>query len=133
MVRHGIKPTSNRILVGRALAESSRPMSLSEIEQSLDTVDKSGIFRSLTLFKEHHMVHVIEDGGDGVKYELCLSESHCEEGEEEDDDLHVHFHCEKCGHTFCLYDTPIPQVELPEGFSKTSANYIIKGICPQCS
>jgi len=128
IIRHGIKPTPNRVLVARELQECSRPVSLAELEQRVDSIDKSGIFRCLVLFRDHHLVHAIDDGGEGVKYELCHSED-CER----DDDLHVHFHCERCGETFCLEDTPIPGVDLPEGFSRRSANYIIKGICPDCS
>ena len=76
--RHGIKPTSNRIVVVRALETAGRPLSLLELETKIQTIDKSGVFRALTLFREHHLVHVIEDGGDGVRYELCHShESLC--------------------------------------------------------
>ncbi len=124
---HGVKPTANRIVVVKALEAAGRPMSLSELEYKILTIDKSGVFRALTLFKEHHLVHVIEDGGDGVRYELC----HSHDGEV-DDDLHVHFYCERCRRTYCLEDIPIPEVVLPAGFEMTSVNFMVKGICPQC-
>ena len=73
LVAHDIKPTANRIVVAKTLAAAERPMSLSELEYKILSIDKSGVFRALTLFREHHLVHVIEDGGDGVRYELCLS------------------------------------------------------------
>ena len=122
-----MKPTANRIVVVKALEAAGRPMSLSELEYKILTIDKSGVFRALTLFKEHHLVHVIEDGGDGVRYELC----HSHDGEV-DDDLHVHFYCERCRRTYCLEDIPIPEVALPAGFEMTSVNFMVKGICPQC-
>ncbi len=124
---HGVKPTANRIVVVKALEAAGRPMSLSELEYKILTIDKSGVFRALTLFKEHHLVHVIEDGGDGVRYELC----HSHDGEV-DDDLHVHFYCERCRRTYCLEDIPIPEVALPAEFEMTSVNFMVKGICPQC-
>ena len=127
MESHGIKPTANRIVVANALLSSLRPMSLSELEDKILTIDKSGIFRTLTLFKEHHFVHVIEDGGDGVRYEICHSHSH-----EHDDDVHVHFFCEQCQKTFCLDNIKIPQVDLPDGYEMTTVNYVIKGCCPTC-
>lgn len=127
MESHGIKPTANRIVVANALLSSLRPMSLSELEYKILTIDKSGIFRTLTLFKEHHFVHVIEDGGDGVRYEICHSHSH-----EHDDDVHVHFFCEQCQKTFCLDNIKIPQVDLPDGYEMTTVNYVIKGWCPTC-
>ena len=124
---HGIKPTANRIVVVRELAAAGRPLTLSELEYRILSIDKSGVFRALTLFRDHHLVHTIEDGGSGRRYELCQSHS-----DDEDDDLHVHFFCEQCQRTYCLDTVPVPQVGLPEGFEMQSANYIVKGICPMC-
>ena len=125
---HGIKPTANRIVVVKTLAEAAQPMSLSELEYEILSIDKSGVFRALTLFREHHLVHVLEDGGDGVRYELCYSH----DGHEHDDDQHVHFYCEQCHRTFCIHDVPIPAVTLPDGYTLTSINYMAKGLCPAC-
>ena len=49
MRAHDIRPTANRILVAETLAAAGRPLSLMELEEQLETVDKSGIFRSLEL------------------------------------------------------------------------------------
>jgi len=125
---HHVKPTANRIVVVRALAAASRPLLLSELEAKIGTIDKSGIFRTLTVFKENHLVHLVEDGCQGVRYELCHSHH-----ADEDDDMHVHFHCEQCHRTFCLDNTPIPTIDLPEGYRMSSANYVVKGICPECA
>ena len=129
LIAHDIKPTANRIVVAKTLAAAERPMSLTELEYTILSIDKSGVFRALTLFREHHLVHVIEDGGDGVRYELC----HSHDGHAEDDDQHVHFYCERCHRTFCLTDMPIPTVQLPPGYRLTSINYMAKGLCPECS
>lgn len=126
--KHGIRPTSNRIVVLKALAAAMNPSSISDLENKIVTIDKSGIFRSLMLFREHRLVHVLEDGDGGVKYELCLSND-----EDEDEDMHVHFYCEQCHRLFCLHDMPVPQVDLPEGYSMTTVNYVVKGTCPQCA
>lgn len=125
----GIRPTSNRILVVKALAAADRPMSLSELEYKILTVDKSGIFRALSLFREQRLVHVIEDGSDGVRYELCMSHG----GDGDDEDMHVHFYCEACHRTFCLDNVPVPQVELPRGYVRNTVNYMVKGLCPECA
>jgi Fur family ferric uptake transcriptional regulator len=126
--RHGIKPTSNRIVVLKALAGEKHPTSISDLERTIVTIDKSGIFRSLTLFRDHHLVHALENGDGKMKYELCLSQD-----EDEDDDTHVHFYCEQCHRLFCFHEMPVPQVDLPEGYVMTTANYMVKGICPQCA
>ena len=124
---HGIKPTANRLLIARALQEARRPLSLMELEAQLETIDKSNVFRTLSAFREAHLVHVLEDAGDGVRYELCHSHH-----EEQDDDIHVHFYCTRCHKTYCLEHTPVPPVEVPEGFSPESVSYLLKGLCPDC-
>ena len=128
LVARGIKPTANRIVVLKALAAAERPMSLSELEGKILSIDKSGIFRALAVFKENHLVHVLEDGGDGVRYELCRSTS-----SHVDDDQHAHFFCEMCRQTFCLDGIAVPMVELPGGYHARSVNYMVKGVCPACA
>ena len=124
---HGVKPTANRIIIVKALSQAGTPMSMKELEYSILSLDKSSIFRTLTLFREHHLVHTIESGDGGMRYELCKSHDN-----NIDDDEHVHFYCEQCHKTYCLYDTLIPQVPVPEGFLPHSANFILRGVCPQC-
>ena len=125
--QHGIKPTANRIVVVRTLATAGRPMSLTELEYKILSIDKSGVFRALTLFRDHHLVHVIEDGSGGVRYEICNSHDH-----DADDDQHLHFYCERCRRTYCLNEMPVPSVQLPDGFEPLTVTFLIKGICPQC-
>ncbi|WP_028898286.1 Fur family transcriptional regulator [Prevotella sp. HUN102] len=127
LTRHGVKPTANRILIAEMLSKQTFPMSMKELEVKIQTIDKSNIFRTLTLFREHHLVHQVEDGDDVVRYELCTSDNH-----DEDDDMHVHFYCESCHRTYCLAEISIPKVDLPEGYAQNSINYMIKGICPRC-
>ena len=81
-----IKPTSNRILVLRAIMRNSRPQSLAELERKLLSLEKSSVFRVLTLLLKHGVVHTVEDGRGIVMYELCTGHGHCT-----GDDLHVHF------------------------------------------
>lgn len=124
---HGVKVTANRLLIARALQDAGRPLSMMELEARLETIDKSGIFRTLQLFREVHLVHVLGDTGDGARYELCHSHG------DMDDDLHVHFYCEKCHKTFCLEDVPVPAVGAPDGFIVHSSSHLLRGICPHCS
>lgn len=125
---HDIRLTANRILITRTLAGLDYPISMKELESKIQTIDKSNIFRTLLLFKDHHLVHQLEDGNDVVRYELCFSHD-----VEEDDDMHVHFYCEHCQHTFCLGEISAPQVDLPPGYKQLSINYMVKGFCPKCA
>lgn len=126
--QHGIKLTANRILIAKIMSTLDYPISMKELETMLLTMDKSSIFRTLSHFKSHHLVHQLEDGNDIVRYELCHSLN-----KETDEDIHVHFYCEHCHRTFCLNEISVPQVNLPVGYRQTAVNYMIKGICPDCS
>ena len=129
LTRKEVKPTSNRILVMRELIKASHPVSLADLEISLGfSMDKASIFRVLELFSEKDIIHVIEDGSRSLKYELCHSGTH-----HTISDQHVHFYCERCKETYCFEDVSVPLVNIPEGFSPHTINYMVKGICPKCS
>ena len=124
---HGIRPTAVRILVLRSIMEMDGAFCLSDIEADIPSLDRSSIFRALRLFTENHLLHEIDDGSGSCKYCLCRCENH-------DHHLqHVHFTCTKCGKTFCLTEQIIPAITLPEGFIAEEAEYVVKGVCPECS
>lgn len=123
----GIRPTANRILVMKTLMGEQNPQSLSNLERKMVSMDKSSIFRTLTLFLEHDVVHAFEDGRGVLCYELCE-----EKGAYDHHDGHIHFYCESCQRSFCMEDIHIPSFELPEGFYPHSISFVIKGECPDC-
>ncbi|MDO4511853.1 MAG: transcriptional repressor [Bacteroidales bacterium] len=125
----GVKPTANRIVVGRELLKASRPLSLADLEQLTEfTMDKASIFRVLELFAAKNVVHVIEDGSRSLKYEICAGHAH-----HSIFDQHVHFYCEQCKETYCFKDVSVPRITTPEGFQAHAINYMVKGICPKCA
>ena len=123
----GIRPTANRILVMKTLMGEQNPQSLSNLERKMVSMDKSSIFRTLTLFLEHDVVHAFEDGRGVLCYELCEEKGACDHH-----DGHIHFYCESCHRSFCMEDIHIPSFELPEGFYPHSVSFVIKGECPEC-
>ena len=46
---HGVHPTAARILVLKKLSELTHPVSMTELETELETMDKSTIFRTLNV------------------------------------------------------------------------------------
>lgn len=124
---HGVRPTGNRIVIARELGRSRAPLSMSELERRIGTIDKSGVSRTLAVFREHHLVHTIEDGEGQVKYELCMSHDG-----DDDDDAHAHFFCERCHRTICLNDVPVPVFSVPEGYVVHGTNCLLVGLCPDC-
>lgn len=138
LAEHGVRPTALRILVLSAIEKAGQPISALDIERALDTVDRSTITRALSQFCSKGLVHIIDDGSGSAKYEACHACGHSEEnhslsGNIMHSDLHVHFHCTRCGRTFCLPSAPIPPIPLADGFIQESANFIISGLCPECS
>ena len=123
----GIRPPANRILVMKTLMGEQNPQSLSNLERKMVSMDKSSIFRTLTLFLEHDVVHAFEDGRGVLCYELCEEKGACDHH-----DGHIHFYCESCQRSFCMEDIHIPSFELPEGFYPHSISFVIKGECPDC-
>ncbi|MCM1108417.1 MAG: transcriptional repressor [Clostridium sp.] len=123
-----VKPTALRLLIYRTLEQSNQALSLIELEERLETVDRSTIFRTLTVFLSHHLVHGIEDGSGSVRYEICQGDCACTV-----EDMHAHFYCEQCHRTFCFRQTGIPAISLPDGFVMQGVNYVVKGLCPDCA
>ena len=123
----GIKPTANRILVLKALDEAGRPASLADLEAQIESMDKSSVFRTLTLFLEKDIVHSFEDGRGVINYELCTEEGHCDHS-----DAHIHFYCERCHRSYCMEHINLDRVPVPEGFEPHAYSFVIKGICPHC-
>lgn len=136
--QYGVRPTAIRLLVWKQIAQREHPFSLGDMEMCLDTVDKSTLFRTLSLFEEHHLLHSIDDGSGQKKYcrcndtEACLCTNHHEEHQHHRGCKHVHAYCIKCKRTFCVRTEQIPLVKMPDGFEVTDINYVVHGICPQC-
>ena len=124
----GVRPTANRILLIKALSGIGKPASMGDLEIYIGTMDRSSIFRGLSVFLKHHVVHMIDDGSDSSKFELCPADGECQVA-----DMHAHFHCELCGATICLDNVGVPALEFPPGYSVSSVNYVVKGVCAACS
>ena len=73
----GIKPTAMRLLILRAMLDTNRAVSQHDLEETLQTVDKSTIFRTVMLFMEHHLVHAVDDGSGALKYAVCSDDCTC--------------------------------------------------------
>jgi len=124
----GIKPTAMRLLVLKEMLHFQQAFSLADLEDKLDTVDKSTLSRTINLFHNKLLIHSIDDGSGSMKYSVCGSNCMCELN-----DLHVHFSCIRCRKTFCLESISIPSVQLPSGFLLENVNFVLKGYCDACS
>lgn len=128
LTSRNIKPTAMRELVLDILTEQKMAISLSDLEQKFHKSDRVTLYRTLKTFEEKKLIHSIDDGTGAVKYALCKESCQCHPEE-----LHVHFLCLKCQHTFCLSDIPIPSINLPVNFSIKTVNMVVKGVCANCN
>ncbi len=123
-----VKPTAMRELVLGILMEEPTAISLSDLENKFAKADKSTLYRTLKTFEKNKVIHSIDDGSGAIKYAICKDTCECSP-----DDLHAHFHCTKCGKTYCLNDIPVPtKFALPHNFTPDYVNVVIKGICANC-
>ena len=88
LAKRDIKPTAIRLLILKSMMEAGRAVSQLDLETLLDTVDKSTISRTITLFLSHHLIHSIDDGSGSWKYAVCDDSCNCVLK-----DLHSHFYC----------------------------------------
>lgn len=123
LTMRNIKPTAMRELVLKVLTEQNRAISLADIEQKFDNADKTTLYRTLKTFEENKLIHSIDDGTGSLKYALCKESCQCHP-----EDLHVHFLCTKCQHTYCLNDISIPSIDLPMNFKLKTINMVVKDI-----
>lgn len=127
LLNAGIRVTAVRLLVWRKIRHGfSDAFSLADLEASLPTVDRSTLFRTVTLLSDAHLLHDIDDGSASQKYCVCqLDDTRQCQG-------HVHLTCRICHRTYCLTNVKIPPVLLPAGFQQEETEYIVKGICATC-
>jgi Fur family ferric uptake transcriptional regulator len=128
LAERNIAPTAMRILVLNSLLEQRTAVSLRDIEKDLEPADRITIYRTLKIFSEKGLIHIIDDGTGSPKYALCPDDCDADNHH----DLHVHFNCIVCKETFCLPNTRIPDISLPENFSSAEMNLVVKGICSNC-
>ena len=126
--KRDIRPTAMRILILKTMIDSPEMVSILDLENKLETAEKSTIFRTISLFMMHNLAHCIDDGSGSLKYAVCNSECSCSIKE-----LHAHFYCEKCKKTYCMKAIQVPLIPLPDKFTLNNINYVLKGICDKCS
>lgn len=106
----------------------SHALAHSELEQQLTEFDRVTIYRTLHTFLEKGIVHKVLDDAGATRYALC---NHCTEHAHHDE--HIHFKCTQCQMIQCIDTISIPPIQLPQGYSYTDSNFLVRGICQQCN
>jgi Fur family ferric uptake transcriptional regulator len=125
----GVRPTAMRILIYKYMAQKNVAVALTTIESAFAKAERTTLYRTLKTFEEKQIVHQVNDGTGTSKYALCELGCNCEL----DQDLHLHFHCNRCSETICLTEHKIPHINLPNGYIADNVNLTVTGICERCS
>ncbi len=91
--------------------------------------DRATIYRTLNTFQEKGVIHRILDEDNVVKYALCIDTCSPDHHHHE----HIHFKCTTCNTTTCLDEVSAVEIQLPGGYTKKEANYLIVGVCNKCN
>jgi Fur family transcriptional regulator, ferric uptake regulator len=121
--------TDSRQKILELFLHSNGALEHADIEKKTgESFDRVTVYRTLQLFVEKGLIHLIPTTDNAIKYALCKDD--CEAGHHHDN--HVHFICDKCSKTICLDDVTIPSVKLPKDFSPNHAEMVVTGVCGDC-
>ena len=121
----GLKKTKLRLELVRHFKSSKHAQSYSDLKQALGgNVDKSTLYRNLSVFEEVGLIHGINDHTGVTKYALGALPSTGHE--------HAHFVCDYCETVYCVKGTTHHQLDVPKGFKAKNVQTIIRGTCANC-
>ncbi|MFN3343789.1 MAG: Fur family transcriptional regulator [Flavobacteriales bacterium] len=129
LLEKDLRKTPCRVFVlGEFIRKGNKGISETDLEtRSKGKFDRVTIYRTLKTFVDADILHKVIDDDNVVKYALCKE---CEDDHHSHE--HVHFKCTSCNTTSCLDEISIVSVDLPKGYKKIEANYLIIGTCPEC-
>jgi Fur family ferric uptake transcriptional regulator len=121
--------TASRKKILNLFLNSTGALLHSDIEKNAgDKFDRVTIYRTLQTFLDKGIIHTIPTADNSIHYALCKED--CSAGHHQDN--HLHFICQRCGHTVCLDGVVIPAVRLPSGFTAIRTEMQVSGICGSC-
>lgn len=125
-----LRNTNQREEILKIFLDHKHALSHADIEKKVgESIDRVTVYRTLKTFLSKGVVHKVLDDSGMVKYALCKNT--CTTKEHSHD--HVHFKCVECGVTNCLENVVVPEIHMPAGYEKLESNFLMVGICDQCS
>ncbi len=119
--------TAAKTAILELISHSEMALSHSEIQSSLDGLcDRVTIYRVLDRLLEEELIHKVINIDGGVKYASCHS---CTTVHNHN---HIHFSCQQCKSVTCIEDVQ-PSFKLPKKYKISEVNFMVSGLCPQCS
>ncbi len=123
---HNLRTTSCRQGILDILGNSSEALTEQDIKTQLDSQhDRTTVYRSFKTLIDNNLIHKIVVDNNLVKY--ALNPKWYSQHD------HVHFYCKQCDKLVCIESEQQAGIPLPEGFSASETEIIIKGTCKTCT
>ncbi|MFT3948173.1 MAG: transcriptional repressor [Agriterribacter sp.] len=122
-----MRNTIARTQILSLIKNSKTALSHAEIEQLLNGLcNRVTIYRVLERLVEDNMVHKIINVDGNLKFAAChnCAKTH--------HDNHLHFSCVECGSVTCLEEVE-PVFKIPKKYKVQEMNFMVSGLCPNCS
>ncbi len=130
LTENGINRTKGKVQILQEISRSPKPLSVPELHALLDeSCDVSTIFRTITQFKEKHLIHEVNLDEGFFRYEMASGE---------EDHLHHHHHvrCRICGDIKNIEKCdlgPFEKAIAKLGFKDMEHRLEFTGVCSKCS
>jgi Fur family ferric uptake transcriptional regulator len=93
-----------------------------QLRRHRQPLDKVTLYRALDWLVSQRLAHAVATDGRSTLYSA-----------REPDAPHAHFHCQRCGHVFCLSQpSAAVALSLPPGFRAAQTDIAVLGACPSC-
>ena len=120
------RDTPQRRAIRRALAQSGRPMSPTELlaaaREDVPRMGLATVYRTVRALTDEGWLVPVEMPGEPQRYE-CAGKGH-----------HHHFNCSRCGRTFEVEGCPKGlETMVPDGFRMETHEVFIYGLCSECN
>ena len=122
--------TKNRKKVLKVFLKLGKPLGLKMIKSSIPNIDRVTLFRILSVFEKHQIIHAIHLQNRDRLYALCNHE--CSSSENVHTHKHIHFQCEDCSEVICLPIDVLPIVNVPN-YIVYELNINATGVCSNCN
>ncbi|MBT0607364.1 Fur family transcriptional regulator [Aequorivita echinoideorum] len=110
------------------IKDSEIALSHSEVQNMLPEgfCDRATIYRVLERLAQKGSIHKIVNVDGVINYAACEYAANTPSA------THVHFNCERCQTVTCLEEIK-PNFTLPKNYKIHQSNFVLSGICPNCS
>lgn len=121
--QHGIRPSLTRVMIYDYLREHRTHPTADEIYSALSpvapTLSKTTVYNTMKLLSSEGVIKTITIEEQQARFDACI-------------DTHGHFLCKDCGKVFD-FDTELPSMKIPEGFSPSVTEIYCIGRCKGCN